>query len=67
MVVIFSKILAIILTVILACALYPIAAIFYVIGLFGMIGDTLFKWTNNVIKKLWGDLKNEKILKDDTQ
>lgn len=59
MVFLISKMIAVIITVVLACVLYPIAAIFYVVGLLGRAGDTLFKWTNMVIKGLWIDLKSE--------
>ena len=59
MVVVVSRLIAVVLTLILACLLYPVAAFFYIIGWFGKIGDVLFQWTNKMVKRLWEDLKNE--------
>ena len=59
MVVVLSRMIAFIITVMLACVLYPIAAVFYVVGLFGKMGSGLFNITNKMIKYLWNDLKHE--------
>ena len=58
MVVALSYIIAIVLTIALAIILYPISAFFWLLGLLGKISDTLFAFTNRVIKSLWRDLRN---------
>ena len=57
MVVALSYLIAVILTVILAVLLYPIAGIFWGLGLFGRISDKLFGFTTKVIRSLWNDLR----------
>lgn len=59
MVNVLSRIIAIILTVILACILYPISGIFWVMAMIGKVGSYLFEWTNETIKKLWTDVNME--------
>ncbi len=58
MVVFLSYFFAVILTVALAIFLYPVAAFFWVMGLFGKISDGMFKFTSKTISKLWQDLRN---------
>lgn len=58
MIVILSYLLAVILTLAMAIILYPIAAVFWVIGLFGRISDSMFAFTTKTISKLWQDLKD---------
>ena len=59
MVNVLSKIIAVLITVILACVLYPIAAFFWILGIIGKLSDNIFSFTNSVIKKLWSDIKEE--------
>ena len=61
MVVVISYIVAIILTVLLALTLYPVAAMFWVLGLLGKLSDTLFSFTRKTIKGLWSDINNTEI------
>ena len=58
MVVALSYVIAVILTLALAVLLYPISAVFWILGLLGKIADRLFTFTNRVIKSLWSDIKN---------
>ena len=69
MVVVFSYIIAVILTLALAIILYPIAAIFWLLGmagklfvlvfdLLGKLSDNMFKFTTVMIRRLWSDIKN---------
>lgn len=60
MVLVLSYLLAVILTVALAIVLYPIAAVFWILGLFGKISDKMFKFTKKAISRLWKDLKESK-------
>lgn len=57
-----SFIIAFILTVMLVCILYPIAALFWVIGkagkIIGIISDWIFAHANSAVKHLWADLRN---------
>ncbi len=64
MVVFLSYVLAVILTLALAIFLYPVAAFFWVIGLFGKIADGMFSFTSRTISKLWQDLR--KVGNEDT-
>ena len=57
MIVVFSYIIAVILTLALAIFLYPIAGLFWLMGLFGKISDNMFSFTTRVIKSLWKDIK----------
>ena len=57
MVVFLSYLFAVILTVALAIFLYPVAAFFWVMGLFGKISDGMFKFTSKTISSLWHDLR----------
>jgi hypothetical protein len=60
MVVALSYVFAVILTAALAIVLYPIAAIFWIMGLFGRLAEGMFSFTQSVIKTLWKDLGNAK-------
>lgn len=57
-----SFIIACILTVLLAMILYPIAAIFWLIGIIGDVVGVVSKWifvhANRMIHYLWADLRN---------
>ncbi len=57
MVKLISYIVAVVLTVLIALILYPIAALFYLFSIIGKISDNLFKWANSTIKKLWKEVK----------
>lgn len=52
-----SYIIAVIITAILAIVLYPVSAICWCLGQIGKVSDSLFKFTNATIKKLWNDIK----------
>ena len=52
MVILVSYLVAVLLTVGLAIVLYPIAGLFWVLGLLGKISDKLFDFTTRIIKKL---------------
>ncbi len=56
MVVIFSYVFAVVITVALAIILYPIAALFWILGLFGNISNAMFKFTKKAISGLWKDI-----------
>lgn len=56
MVNVLSNLIAVLITVALALILYPIAAVFWILGFIGQIGGKLFVWTNALIKKLWDDI-----------
>ncbi|MBE6680253.1 MAG: hypothetical protein E7598_07020 [Ruminococcaceae bacterium] len=69
MIVILSYIIAVILTLLLAIILYPIAAAFWifemlgkllviVFDLFGKVSDNMFKFTTKIIRLLWKDINN---------
>mgnify|MGYP006968292005 CR=1 FL=1 len=62
MVKILSVIIACILTVLLACMLYPIACLFWVIArvgkIVGIISEWIFSHANKAVKYLWADLRN---------
>ncbi len=51
-----SYILAIILTIAMVIVLYPIAAVFLVLGLMGRLSETLFDFTTDTIENLWFEL-----------
>ena len=57
MVVALSYVIAVILSLFLAIALYPIAGLFWILGLFGKISDTMFNFTSKVIRSLWRDIR----------
>lgn len=69
MIVVLSYIFAFILTMIIACVMYPIAAIFFVFGKIGYFVDKIsrvvFSAVNRVIRYLWSDLANSTIIKQD--
>ncbi|MBE5872299.1 MAG: hypothetical protein E7294_13765 [Lachnospiraceae bacterium] len=71
MVLLLSYIIAIIITILLAIGLYPIAAFFWFIGIIGkMVGslaDFIFAHTNAGIKKLWEDIRHTKVVRDDSE
>lgn len=66
MIVVLSYIFAFIVTMILACIMYPIAAIFFVFGKIGFFVDLIsrkvFSAVNRAIKYLWADLANSKFI-----
>ena len=57
-----SYVFAVVITAILACILYPIAGVFWLIGLLGKLGEKLFEFSNHAIKSLWADISNKKIV-----
>lgn len=57
-----SYVLAVVFTAVLACILYPIAGVFWLIGLLGKLGEKLFEFSNHAIKSLWADISNKKIV-----
>lgn len=63
MVNIISRIIAILITLVLACILYPIAALFWILGIIGEfvgnISKKMFGFTNHVIKHLWSDISDK--------
>ena len=58
-----SYVIAVILTVLLVCILYPIAGIFWIIGkigdVVGVISDWIFTHANSAIKQLWSELRKD--------
>ncbi|MGN1339970.1 MAG: hypothetical protein ACI4WS_06725 [Oscillospiraceae bacterium] len=62
MVVALSYIFAVILTAVLACILYPVAGVFWLVGLLGKVSEKMFQFSNNAIKKLWADISNKRIV-----
>ena len=60
MVVALSYIFAVIITVALAIILYPIAAFFWILGIFGRLAEVMFAFTQKTISSLWSDLGNVK-------
>lgn len=59
MIKILSKLVALILTIAIAIVLYPICAVFYIFKLIGQVSSVMFGFTNNLIAKLWSDIKEE--------
>lgn len=57
MIVAISYLLAVIITLLLAIILYPIAGFFWILGFFGRISEGLFKFTSNMISSLWRDIR----------
>lgn len=57
-----SYVFAVIITAVLACVLYPIAAVFWFICLLGKLGEMMFGATNHIIKKMWADITSKKIV-----
>lgn len=60
MIVALSYILAVIFTVLVAVILYPIAAVFWVLGLFGKLAEYIFALTKKAIAYLWKDISKFK-------
>ena len=60
MVVALSYIFAVIITAALAIVLYPIAAIFWILGIFGRLAEGMFSFTQRAITSLWRDVGNVK-------
>lgn len=56
MVKILSYIIAVILTVALSIVMYPLAAIFWLVGLLGRFSEDLFDFTTDKIEDLWFEL-----------
>lgn len=52
-----SYMFAVILTFAIAIILYPIAGIFWVLGLFGKIADFLFNFTKKVLSSIWREMR----------
>jgi len=56
-----SYFIASLLTVLLACLLYPVAALFWIAGkigwIVGIIGDWVYEHANAAIKKMWEELR----------
>jgi hypothetical protein len=59
MVNVLSRIIAVILTVLIAIVLYPFCGLFWLMGILGRIGEKLFKFTNGTIQKMWSDISSE--------
>lgn len=57
-----SYVFAVIITGILACVLYPVAGVFWLVGLLGKVGQKLFEFSNHAIKSLWSDITNKRIV-----
>ena len=57
MISILSYIIAVLITVALAVVLYPVAAFFWVLGLFGKLADGIFTLTKKMIKAMWADVR----------
>lgn len=57
MVVAISYLLAVVITVLLAIVLYPIAGIFWILGFFGRLSEGMFAFTQRAISSLWKDIK----------
>lgn len=68
MVIFISYTIAVILTVIIACTLYPIAGVFYVIDMIGnavgWISKKAFMIANGAVKYLWSDIARTRIVKN---
>lgn len=68
MVMFLSYVIAVIITIILAILLYPISAVFFVIGkigsILGLLADFIFSHTNSAIKNLWEDIRHTKVIRD---
>lgn len=60
MVSVLSYLIAIIITIALAVFLYPIAGLFWMLGLFGKVSDIMFKFTSRIIRSLWRDIRGVK-------
>ncbi len=57
MISVLSFIIAVLLTIVVALILYPIAAIFWIFGLIGKLSEHTFKLTTKIISYLWKDLR----------
>lgn len=55
-----SYLIAVIFTIIFVVILYPIAGVFWVLGLFGKLADGIFALTKNIISYLWKDISKFK-------
>lgn len=57
-----SFIIACILTALLVCILYPIAAVFWFLGrigyIVGLVSNWIFSHANAAIQQLWAELRN---------
>ena len=64
-----SFLIACALTVLLVAILYPIAAIFWILGqigyFVGMVSEWIFSHANTIIRRLWAELRNTQELPDD--
>ncbi|MCM1506560.1 MAG: hypothetical protein NC177_05420 [Ruminococcus flavefaciens] len=56
-----SYIVAVILTALIAVALYPICAICWIFSVIGKASSLLFNWTNRTIKGLWADINASRV------
>lgn len=70
MIAVLSYIIAIIITLVLAIILYPVAGLFWLLeqigkilvwifNLFGKVASNMFEFTTKVIRSLWKDIKKE--------
>lgn len=68
MVILLSYFISIVITVVLATILYPISAIFFIIGkvghVLGKLADYIFSHANSTIAKLWSDIKHTKVVRE---
>lgn len=55
-----SYIVAVILTALIAVALYPLCALCWIFSIIGKVSSHLFNWTNKTIKGLWADINSAK-------
>lgn len=56
-----STIIAVILTALIAVALYPICGMCWLFSIIGQASSRLFHWTNKTIKGLWADINASKV------
>ncbi len=61
MISILSYLVALIITTCLAIVLYPISAVFWLLGQCGKASDVLFSFTTRVIRSLWKDVLETRI------
>lgn len=68
MIVVLSYFIAIIITLVIGVLMYPIASVFWIVGVVGKmisgIADFIFRNTNSGIKKLWADIRHTKVVRE---
>ncbi|MDD6033193.1 MAG: hypothetical protein PUC47_06875 [Oscillospiraceae bacterium] len=52
-----SYIIAVLITVALAVILYPVAGLFWILGLFGKLASAIFSLTRRIIRAMWNDIR----------